>query len=173
MTSTIFRNIFRFIGFLLIQVLILQRITLGEGWLDYPPVLIYPLCIFLLPLRTPHALLVFLGFVIGISVDVFYGTYGLHAAASVFTAFLRPAVMRLIEPRGGYNINHSPTKYRYGSAWFIQYTGILLAAHLFFFFSVDAFTFVFIGKILLRTLTSFVLSMLFIILYIYSINPKE
>jgi hypothetical protein len=173
MTSTVFRNIFRFIGFVLIQALVLQRIILGEGWLDYPPVFLYPLFIVLLPLRTPHALLVLIGFVCGISVDLFYSSYGLHAAASAFTAYLRPTVLRFLEPRGGYNINHSPTKYRYGAAWFLQYCSILMVLHLFFFFSVDAFTFVFLGKIALRTVTSFAISMLFIILYIYSFNPKE
>lgn len=173
MTNTVLKNILRYLSLVLFQVLILQRVVLGEDWLNFPAVFIYPLFILLLPLRTPHAFLVLLGFLTGLTVDIFYGTPGLHAAASTFCAYIRPSVLRMLEPRGGYNVNHSPTKYQYGFGWFMQYSSILLFLHLFFYFSADAFTFAYLKEISLRTLASFVFSMLFLILYIYSLNPKE
>ncbi len=173
MTSAVFRNIFRFIGLWAIQVLVLRSVVLGEGWLSYPHVVIYPLFLILLPLRTPHALIVFLGFLMGFGVDLVYGTYGIHASASVFTGFIRPTILSIFTPRGGYNINHSPTAYRFGSGWFLRYAALLMLLHLFFYFSVDAFTFVYIVEVLLKTFASFLLSMLFIVLYQIIINPKE
>ncbi len=72
MTNIVVKNIFRFLGLILFQVLILQRVVLGEEWLNFPAVFIYPLFIILLPLRIPHPLLVFVGFITGIIIDLFY-----------------------------------------------------------------------------------------------------
>ena len=173
MNSTIFANSLRFIGLLLLQVLVLKRLSPGWESFNYIQVFIYPLFLFLLPLRTPHALLVFLGFVMGLSVDLFYTSLGVHASAGVFIGFVRPYLLSVMEPRGGYNVNQSPTKHQLGISWFLIYSGVLLFAHLFFYFSVEAFTFYYIGEIFLRTISSFFVSMIFIIMYQYLFDPKD
>ena len=166
-------NLLRFIALVFIQVLILKDINLGGQSFNYIHIIIYPLFLILLPFRTPHSILVFLGFLIGIFIDAFYGAYGVHASASVFAGFIRPYVLQLYAPKGGYNLNYSPTKRRYGINWFLAYSSSMLFLHLFFYFSVDAFTFYYIDKILLRTVSTFIISLLIIIIYKYVLDPEE
>ncbi len=171
MNSTIFHNAVRLIALVLLQGLLLRRIAME--W-PYFHIVLYPLAIMLLPLRMPNTLVITLGFACGLLVDIFYQTPGLHASAGTWTAFVRAFVLRYLEPRGaGYNVNYSPTAWRMGLGWFLRYAAILMWLHLFFLFSVEAFTFVFIGEILLKTTLSFTLSMLFVFIYTVVFNPIE
>ncbi|MCB0667807.1 MAG: hypothetical protein KDC80_18390 [Saprospiraceae bacterium] len=172
MESQIVRNTFRFILLLLIQGLILYRVNLGGPGFNYIHILIYPLFIMLFPVQTSKVLLILLGFLIGISVDVFYDSPGLHASASVFTAFIRPFVLSAIEPRGGYKINSVPTKHQFGFNWFAKYVSILLVLHLIWYFSLEVFQITQILKVFLKTIVSFFASLLCIWLYVIIFNPK-
>ena len=173
MNSVVRANVFRFIGLVLLQGLVLQYI--GTTWEDFPylHIIVFPVFILLLPLRTPEPLVILLGFVVGMAVDAFYQSYGLHASAAVFTAFLRPRIIKILEPRGGYNINFSPTAERLGMGWFMRYAAILMFLHLFFYFSVEAFTFVYFTDILLKTIISYLVSMTFVIIYQVIFNPVD
>ena len=173
MNNIVLTNVFRFLGLLLFQGLILRRIEFSTGVWSYIHVLIYPLFIILLPMRTPRTLLVFSSFAIGILVDLFYYSPGIHASAATFLGFIRPVVLSSLEPRGGYNVNFNPTRARFGNNWFLRYSTIMLLIHLFWYFSVEAFTFVFIGQILLNTLVSFVVSMFFIFVYMLVFDPLD
>ena len=102
-----------------------------------------------------------------------YDTWGVHASASVFTAYIRSFVFRIFEPRGGYNINLSPTAKSLGPSWFFQYASAMMFLHLFFYFSVEAFTFVYIVDILLKTMISFIVSMMFLMVFELIFRPKE
>ncbi len=173
MSNLVMTNVLRFLALVLIQVLILKNINIGGQSFDYIHLIIYPLFLILLPLRTPHSILVLLGFLIGLCIDAFYDTYGIHASASVFTGFIRPYVLKLFEPKGGYNLNYSPTKRRLGFNWFLFYCSTMLVVHLFFYFSVDAFTFYYFYEITLRTISTFILSMLIILIYKFVFDPEE
>ena len=173
MESQIVRILFRFILLLLIQGLILHRLNIGGTQFNYIQVLIYPLFIMMLPVQTGKIILILLGFVMGISVDIFYDSPGLHASAAVFTAFIRPFVLSTIEPRGGYKINSVPTKVQFGLQWFARYVSIMLILHLFWYFSVEVFQISQILKILLKTISSFIASIMFIGLYVIIFNPKN
>lgn len=173
MSNVVFSNIFRFLGLVLVQVLIFKKIVIGGDSFNYVSLFIYPLFLILLPLRTPHAVLVLLGFLIGIVVDAFYDSYGVHASAGVFIGFIRPFVLSIIAPKGGYVQNSSPTKRRLGTNWFLGYSSIILFAHLFFYFSVEAFTFYYIVDIILKTIFSFLFSIIIIMLYQFIFDPLE
>ena len=173
MNSSVGIHIFRFVGLLLLQGLILRRIS--AGWMGYVyfDVLLYPLFIILLPLRTPRALVTVSAFLLGLGVDLFYGTIGLHAAASVFTAYLRAFVLSQLEPREGYNVNYSPTKAQFGTNWFFRYASVMLGLHLLAYFSIDAFSLVFFADIVFKTLYSFLFSMFFIIISVLIFDPEH
>lgn len=173
MNRTIFNNLARFLGLLLLQVFVLKRITLWWDGFHYFQIFLYPLFILLLPFRTPKELVLFSAFVLGISVDLFYDSPGVHASASVFIAAIRPAVLRWLAPRGGHDVKHSPTKAQYGMPWFLRYASIMMGVHLLFYFSVESFTFVYVISILLKTVSSFVISMIFIWMAMIIFNPKE
>ncbi|MCU0345575.1 MAG: hypothetical protein MUC59_01445 [Saprospiraceae bacterium] len=173
MNNTIVTNILRFVGLVLLQGLVFKNI--GVGWETFPylHIIVFPIFILLLPLRTPKTLVIFLGFVIGLSVDFLYDTLGVHASAAVFTGFVRSLVLRMFEPRGGYNMAYSPTIARMGLGWFLQYSSILMFTHIFFYYSVEAFTFVYIVDILIKTFVSFFASMVFIMIFQLLLNQNE
>jgi hypothetical protein len=166
-------GILRFILIVLLQGLILRRIAMGGAHFNYIFILIYPILIFLLPMKTSRSLLLIIGFILGCLVDLFYDSFGVHMIACVFAAFLRPWVLKTLEPRGGYPVNSSPTARHFGLRWFMQYSGILLFLFLFFYFSVEVFTYARFGEIMLKTLSSFVVSFLVILFYITIFNPRE
>ncbi len=172
MGNNIITHIIRSIFVILLQVLIFRQIQFGDSFLRYTHVLLYPLIILLLPLKVSRNALILIGFSIGIILDIFYNSIGIHAATAVFTAFLRPYILQLIEPRGGYNVNISPTRFHLGFPWFVQYASILVLIHCFIYFSVEAFSFVYFKEIVFSTILSFIFSMTFILLYQFIVNPK-
>lgn len=159
------KNIGRFFFVLILQVLVFKSINLDYGILKNAGFFIYPLFILLMPLTIPRPVILLLAFAIGLSVDMFYDSIGIHAAASTFTAFARLYILRLLEPTQGYKTTVSPSRHNFGFIWFATYASILMGIHLFVFYSIDAFTFVFIGDILIKTILSFIFSMFFILLH--------
>ncbi len=151
--------------FIAIQVLLLKNIQIAFLEQFSLSILIYPIIIILLPVSFGRSAIIVSAFAIGLIVDVFYDSPGVHAATLVFTAFIRSIVLGLIEPRLGYRANDMIEKDHYGLNWFLSYVGILLFVHIFIYFSIDAFSFVFILKIFVNTIVSFIVSYLLIILY--------
>ena len=80
------RNIIRFAILVLIQILLLNNIQISGHIVPY----FYILFILLMPFETPGWMLLFAGFALGLSVDMFGQTLGMHTSATVFMAFLRP-----------------------------------------------------------------------------------
>ena len=136
-------------------------------------VLFYPIFIFLLPHKITPVLLVSIGFLLGITIDLFYDSPGVHASACVLTAFLRPLVLKIYEPRGGYKLNLSPSRKEMGLNNFLFYISTLLVIHLLFYFSMEAFSLVYFGESLLKTIVSFIPSLVFIIIYQYIFDSKK
>ena len=164
--------IIRFVIAVLIQVLVCKQIVFFTDDFIYGTVIFYPIFILLLPLRFSKSLILLLAFLAGITVDIFYDSLGVHAAASVVTAFVRPMVLKILEPDSGYSINSIPSKYYFGIVWFMQYAASLLAIHLLVYFSLEAFSFVFLKGILLKTLVTFGLSYIIIVIHQMLINSK-
>lgn len=81
---------FLFILYLTLQILIVRNLVI----FDYGFCFLYVACILLLPNETSQTLLLLLAFATGIIVDTFYNTLGMHAAATVLMAYLRPLVVR-------------------------------------------------------------------------------
>ena len=166
MSNALVINIIRFIGIYLFQILILFNINL------HPSInlFIYPIFILLLPIRIPHALLISIAFILGVMVGLQYNAVGQHAAASVFIAFLRPTILNIMEPRGGFDPNQSPNKHFFGFSWFLQFSALLFFIHFCSLFILEVFTFNFI--VLIKILFSYIISMLMLILFTTLFNPK-
>ncbi|MEL7160864.1 MAG: hypothetical protein AAFN92_08900, partial [Bacteroidota bacterium] len=103
-------------------------------------------------LRTPRPLVVFLSFVMGISVDIFYDTPGVHAAGATFAGYVRQFLLRILEPRDGYKVKASPDGRDLSNAWWFRYLFWLLLAYCLFYFSMEAFAPQFWQDIALKTL---------------------
>jgi len=172
MNSTLIGHIARGIIIVLLQGLVFQRIYIGGASFNYFAFIIHPVILMLLPMKTSRFLLVVIGFVVGLGVDLFYSSLGVHASAAVFIAFMRPYIMQLLEPRGGYPVASTPSYRVFGLNWFVRYSALMLILYLMFYFSVEVFTFVYAGQIILKAISSFVISYLAILAYVILFNPK-
>lgn len=170
MNSTVIQNIIRFVVLVLIQVLILQNVEIFPPYVHF---IIYPLFIILLPFGTPAWTLLLTAFFLGLSVDVFYNSFGVHAGAAVITGFIRPFIAGILEPRGGFDAQTAPNKKSMGITWFLQFSGILMFIHLFFYFMLSSFLFSQIGVVIIQTILSFIFSMILIIIHQYLLYPRD
>jgi len=84
------RNGIRFALLILLQVLLCNQIN----FLGYINPFIYPLFILVYPLTGNKALLIFLSFLLGLTIDIFGDSGGIHAAACVFIAWIRPIALK-------------------------------------------------------------------------------
>ncbi|PLX09415.1 MAG: rod shape-determining protein MreD [Marinilabiliales bacterium] len=154
------RYILLFIFSVLIQTLIFDRIYLS----GYVTVLVYVMFTLLLPINTNRYLVLTYAFILGLCVDIFNSTQGIHASASVLLAFLRPYILNLFAPRDDYDINKVPAIRNYGFIWFIKYIGILIFIHHLYVFYLEYFSFANFFFTLLRVVISTVVSMFFVTL---------
>ena len=162
---------FRFCILILIQVLVLNKITL-LWWVEpggFPPFSphIYQLFILLLPFETPVPLLLILGFFTGITIDMFMNTAGIHACATVLLAYLRTNVLNALLPR---NLSEysglEPTIKTMGGMPFLVYSAFLLVIHNLLFYTIVVWSFTNFPRLLLQVSASTLTSMLFVIIYV-------
>ena len=174
MNTTSLKHIIRAILILLLQVLVLKRIGLSTSWLwQYGDIFLYPVIVLLLPFRISRHYAILIGFVIGLIIDMFYDTIGVHAFALTATAYARGLLLAYLEPRSGYQLSMSPTIFSMGLNWVMTFTVFSLLIHTFLYFTAEIFTFVYIGQILLKTLITLILSMLVVMGYHLLFNPKS
>jgi hypothetical protein len=94
----------------------------------------------LLPLGSPRYVVLPLAFIIGLTVDVFSNSLGIHAAATTFIAYLRPLVNRSVSTHEEDRSDYPGMKYN-GFRWFLYYTIIMVFLHHFVLFFLEIFTF--------------------------------
>jgi hypothetical protein len=172
MSRVISTNVIRILLLFFSQVWIFKQASFPIGNISNVHFLIYPMAILLLPVKTTRSLLLIIAFVFGICLDIFYDSPGIHAAALVFTAYVRNIVIALLEPFSGYNIDNVPTIKQLGFSWFISYISILLLIHFFVYFSIEAFSFVYIFEIFLSSVFSFICSFIVVMIIQFIFNTK-
>jgi rod shape-determining protein MreD len=90
MNSILSTHIVRFIVLLLVQVLVLSQIN----FMGYINPYLYILFVMLYPIKNNKMLFILLSFLLGLLVDMFLDSGGIHAAASVTIAFIRPTALK-------------------------------------------------------------------------------
>ncbi|HAZ04067.1 MAG TPA: rod shape-determining protein MreD [Marinilabiliales bacterium] len=168
MIKTLQQNIFLFILLVLLQVGVLNNIQLGSYLNPY----MYVLFILLLPINTPNWLVLVVSFILGLIIDMFADTIGMHASATVFMGFLRPLILQAITNRDNYDSGTSPRIHYFGFFWFLKYTLVLVFSHHLFLFTVEMFNFHSFHLVLWRTVLSTLFTSLLVILSQYVIYRK-
>ena len=158
----------RFIILVLLQVLVLNNIQLS-GYIN--PYL-YVLFILMLPFEIPRSVVLVLCFVLGLVIDMFGNTIGMHASACVFLGFCRPFVTLYNAPRGGYEFGASPTIKDLGLGWYLTYSGILVFLHHLFLFFIEVFRFSDFMSTISRVFVSSFFTLLLVVLCQYLIYGK-
>jgi len=162
-------NALRFLGLLMLQVLVLNEIELHGFINPY----IYPLFILLLPFETPHWLQLLLAFFMGLMVDIYANTIGFHAAASVAMAYIRPFLMQMFRPSGGYDNKEHPVMYTMGVNWTVFYVTSAVLLHHVILFSIEAWSIVNIPTTLTKIVIGVILSVFIMMLYQFILVPKQ
>ncbi|NQX97747.1 MAG: rod shape-determining protein MreD [Flavobacteriales bacterium] len=124
-----------FILLVLFQGLILNNVEFG----GYVVPFLYVFFILSLPFETPNWIVLLLGFALGVAIDSFTSTLGMHTSATVFMAFCRAYLLKLVEPRGGYEFNSKPNVQFMGLTWYLLYAVILVLLHHLFLFYIESF----------------------------------
>jgi len=153
MSRAIIINLIRFFVLVFMQVFLLKNITLYNLSTPY----LYILFILLLPFEMPNIILFALAFILGLTIDAFYDTPGLHAASCVILAFVRILFISITVQKEGFDNEPEPTMSNMGFRWFFTYALILTLFHHFFLFNLEVFRFSEIPY----TLSRFVLSSIF------------
>ncbi|WP_151893313.1 rod shape-determining protein MreD [Patiriisocius marinistellae] len=149
-------NIIRFFGLLLLQVTLLNHIN----FLGYVNPYLYLVFILIFPFTGNKGLLIFLSFLLGLSIDIFSDSGGVHAAASVFVAYIRPLILKFsFGVSYEYNmvkLNKVPIAER------IVYISIIVVLHHIILFTMEIFSTSHILLILKSTLFSSIFSIILI-----------
>lgn len=125
--SDFLRNIIRFCLFIAVQVYVLNKIPhLHRLITPY----VYFLFILWLPFYISRFWLMVIAFLTGLSLDYFTMTPGLHAAACVLIAYIRPFVINILTPRDPSEFNYrEPSPRAMGWTPYSVYILILTILH--------------------------------------------
>ena len=157
------KDIARFFILIAAQVLILDHVNFH----GYANPALYLYFILLLPFEVPGWLLLTSAFLMGFGIDSFSNSVGLHSAAAVFVAFIRPWAIRLAGAPAEYEGNFKPGIPDMGIRWFFAYSLVLVVAHQLVFYTLESFRLAEIGHILLKTIIGSALTILLLIIVEY------
>lgn len=153
------------------QVMILKDLELFQVAFCLP----YVLLILLLPFNFNRVAALIVGFVMGLFVDMFYDTPGIHAAACVLIAFIRPFWLDVTLSGTSSDTNIKLGLKTLGFQWFLTFALPLTFIHHFALFFVEAgglgLFWLTIQKVFYSTLYSFICMMIF--QYIFSSNSRN
>ncbi|MFT5846005.1 MAG: rod shape-determining protein MreD [Psychroserpens sp.] len=148
MNSVNINNIIRFVILILAQVLVFSNINFMGSINPYP----YILFILLFPANNNRTLFIFLSFILGLFVDLFSNSGGVHAAACVTIAFIRPPVLKfafgMVYEHQSIKFNNTEFRNR------VIYFSILIVIHHFIMFLMEIFNISNILLVLQKTLFS-------------------
>lgn len=157
MGRELINNITRFVLIVLVQVLLLNQVNFS-GIIN-PYIYIYFLLV--LPADFNRNIGLILGFFLGLTIDLFSHTLGMHTIASVFAAYARPFALRYMAPRDGYESSKVPSIQQMGFLWFNTYAIIIILFHHFILFFMESFKmsglWFTIGKALVSSLLTLIL----------------
>lgn len=160
--SNLVKNIIRFIFFILVQVFVLDKIPpLHHLVIPY----LYYLFILWLPFQMGRRSVMLLAFLLGLSLDYFTKTPGLHAAPCVLIAYFRPFLINLLIPQESSESNYQePSIKSMSFVPYFTYVAILTFVHHSFLFLLEALQFGGLLYFLIKTLLSFAISLLLILI---------
>jgi len=136
MNNLILTNSLRFIGLVLLQVIVLNHIDLF-GYLNP---LVYITWIFLFPIKKDKNLFLIASFLLGLSIDFFSDSGGINAAATLFIAFVRLPILKAVLRKSDFDYSQFKLRSISFDKIFL-YIATLTILHHFIVFSLGYFSF--------------------------------
>jgi hypothetical protein len=167
MNSAMLFNSARFILLLAVQVIIFNNFNFSDYINPYP----YILFIILYPVNGNKYGLLAASFFLGLIMDLFCNSGGVHAAACLILANFRPALFRF-----SFGLSYEYQTVRLNDVLTPErFSFILLAViiHHLTLFILEVFTFEYFWNIVFRTIASTLFTIIICILIIYLIKPSK
>ncbi|NUY82540.1 rod shape-determining protein MreD [Flavobacterium sp. MAH-1] len=167
MNSTVLINIARFILLIAAQVVIFNNFNLF-GFINPFP---YILFIMLFPVNGNRNVLLLTSFLLGLIMDMFSNSGGVHAASCLVLAFVRPAIFKF-----SFGLSYEYQTVRLDDVLTPERFSFILISviiHHFTLFLLEVFRLVFFWDVLLRTLCSTIFSIVICIILIYMFKPSR
>ena len=167
MNSAVIMGFVRFFLLLAAQIIIFNNIDL----LGYINPLPYILFIILFPVNGNKQLLIISSFLLGITMDLFSNSGGVHTTACLILAYARPFIFKfsfgVSYEYQTIKINDSLTSERF------SFLLVSVVIHHFTLFILEVFQLSFLWDILLRTIIGTLFTLLICILLIYIFKPSK
>lgn len=167
MNSTLLVNIFRFVLLLAVQIIIFNNMN----FLGYISPFPYLLFIILYPVNGNKSGLLIASFLLGLIMDMFSNSGGIHTTACILLAYFRPYIFKF-----SFGLSYEYQTVRLNDVLTPERFSFILMSvviHHLVLFVLEAFQFSFILDVLLRTLLSSVFTILICIIIIYLIKPNK
>ncbi|UCD61941.1 MAG: rod shape-determining protein MreD [Flavobacteriaceae bacterium] len=160
MTSSYYYiNFIRFILLVLVQVLVFNRLN----FFGFINPMVYILFLYWYPIKENRLVFIFLGFLLGFSIDFFSDTMALHAASTLTIAYLRPTIMRFV-----FGVNYEFQSFKLSNTTRVQqitFLTLLIVAHHVIFFTLEIFSIsnllLILKKVIFTGIATLILGLLF------------
>lgn len=167
MNSAVIFNTIRFVLLISAQVLVFNNINF-LGYINPFP---YVLFILLYPVNGNKSGLLLASFLLGITMDMFCNSGGVHAAASIMLAYMRPTFFKFAfgvsYEYQTIKINDRLTPERF------SFITISVITHHFILFLLEIFRLQLILDLILRTIFSTIFTIIICIILIYLFKPSK
>ena len=167
MNNELFMNIFRFILLLLVQIIIFNNMN----FLGYVSPFPYILFIILYPVNGNKYGLLLASFLLGITLDIFSNSGGIHAAASIVLAYYRPYIFKF-----SFGVSYEYQTVKLNDVLTPERFSFILISvliHHIILFILETFQISFFWDTLVRIILSTVFTIIICIIIIYLIKPNR
>lgn len=167
MNNDVVKIVLRTLLLIVLQVVLFDYVELF-GYISVFP---YILCILLFPLQSNRYFLLIYAFFLGLCIDIFNNSGGVHAAACVTLAYFRESLIKFAY---GFSYEYHLLRLtdKIGKE-LITYTAIGVLIHHFVLYILEVFNFNFLPEILLRISGSTVFTIVVILIMIALAKPVK
>lgn len=168
MSNIYVKHFLRFVFLVFFQIFILNNIEVSGYINPY----FYILFVLLLPVDTDKWLLLISAFMLGLFIDIFSDTAGMHAAATTLAAFTRPGIINMITQKQELDTGTEPSGKEFGLRNFLTYSFLITSIHHISLFYIEVFRFSEFFSTLYRAVLSIIFTMILIIITNYLFLEK-
>jgi len=162
-------QIITFSVYIAVQVLFIRNLVLFDTAFCF----VYVAFLLLIPFETGPLIFMVLAFLTGIVIDIFYDSLGIHSAACVLLAFIRPYWIKLLTPRGGYEQSSQLSLKVMGLEWFSTYGFSLIFLHHLTLFFLEAGSFQWFFFTLSKAFFSAIFSFSMVVIFQYMAHVRR
>lgn len=159
-TQSLIKILGAIVLYLFLQVFVVRNLV----FFDVGFCFLYISVILFLPNTVPVSGILVIAFLVGLVIDIFSNTAGLHASASVLIAFLRSYILKILFPTRGLETELVISLEGLGTERFIRYIVIMTFTHHLYLFFIEAGTIQFFLNTSLKVVSSVLFTSLVVFL---------